>query len=133
VVDKFAEPVYLLGHSYGGVCALEAALYEPAIVSADPIRGGGSSGRGRCSMIPGLLGPWTAVDRAGRGLGFRPRSFVSRLRRPQRRTASDGHSTDAAPPSSVRRLLIRGRPPRRCRWEAAGLGRPAGPSAAVEA
>jgi pimeloyl-ACP methyl ester carboxylesterase len=40
VVDSFREPVILLGHSYGGLCALEAALlsrnvralviYEPA-------------------------------------------------------------------------------------------------------
>lgn len=45
VVDAFAEPVHLLGHSYGGVVALEAAriarnvasltLYEPAIGFAD--------------------------------------------------------------------------------------------------
>ncbi len=41
VVDAMGEPVFLLGHSYGGVCALEAAmltdgvakmvLYEPAL------------------------------------------------------------------------------------------------------
>jgi len=44
VVDSFAEPVTLLGHSYGGLCALEAALrsrnlralalYEPAFDAA---------------------------------------------------------------------------------------------------
>lgn len=43
VVDAIGGPVHLLGHSYGGVCALEAAprtanlrtltLYEPAIVA----------------------------------------------------------------------------------------------------
>ncbi|MGH3775933.1 MAG: alpha/beta fold hydrolase [Pseudonocardiaceae bacterium] len=42
VVDAIDEPVHLLGHSYGGICALEAALrtenlvtlvlYEPALV-----------------------------------------------------------------------------------------------------
>ncbi len=42
VVDSIGEPSYLLGHSYGGICALEAALlttsirklilYEPAIL-----------------------------------------------------------------------------------------------------
>ena len=47
VVDAIGEPVHLLGHSYGGVCALEAALltpnlaaltlYEPAIVAGGTI------------------------------------------------------------------------------------------------
>jgi pimeloyl-ACP methyl ester carboxylesterase len=47
VVDAIAEPVHLLGHSYGGLCALEAALltsnlaaltlYEPAIVPGGTI------------------------------------------------------------------------------------------------
>lgn len=31
VVDSFGEPVILLGHSFGAVCALEAALLTPAI------------------------------------------------------------------------------------------------------
>jgi pimeloyl-ACP methyl ester carboxylesterase len=48
VVDAVGEPVHLLGHSYGGICALEAALltenvqklvlYEPPIpVEGEPI------------------------------------------------------------------------------------------------
>jgi len=31
VVDSIGEPVTLLGHSYGGICALEAALRTPAV------------------------------------------------------------------------------------------------------
>jgi pimeloyl-ACP methyl ester carboxylesterase len=47
VVDAIGEPVYLLGHSYGAICSLEAAtrtknikklvLYEPPIPSGVPI------------------------------------------------------------------------------------------------
>ncbi len=47
VVDAIGEPVHLLGHSYGGICALEAALltpnlaaltlYEPAIIAGGTI------------------------------------------------------------------------------------------------
>lgn len=46
VVDAIGEPVHLLGHSYGGICALEAALrtgnlatlvlYEPALGLTGP-------------------------------------------------------------------------------------------------
>ena len=46
VVDAIGEPVFLLGHSYGAVCSLEASLrtrnlrklvlYEPPIRTADP-------------------------------------------------------------------------------------------------
>jgi pimeloyl-ACP methyl ester carboxylesterase len=31
LVDSIGEPVNLLGHSYGGICALEAALYTQNI------------------------------------------------------------------------------------------------------
>ena len=47
VVDAVGEPVHLVGHSYGGLCALESAprtanlaaltLYEPAIVAGGTI------------------------------------------------------------------------------------------------
>lgn len=47
VVDAIGEPAFLLGHSYGAVCALEASLrtrnvlklvlYEPPIRTADPL------------------------------------------------------------------------------------------------
>lgn len=46
VVDSIGEPAYLLGHSYGGLCALEGALrtdnlrklvlYEPPILIGEP-------------------------------------------------------------------------------------------------
>ena len=31
VVDSFGEPVFLLGHSYGAICALEASLLTPNV------------------------------------------------------------------------------------------------------
>src|SRR5262245_20820801 len=31
LVDSLVQPVYLLGHSYGGVCALEAARLTPHV------------------------------------------------------------------------------------------------------
>src|SRR3989442_2942581 len=31
VVDSIKQPVYLLGHSYGGICSLEASLLTPHV------------------------------------------------------------------------------------------------------
>lgn len=65
VVDAVGEPVTLLGHSYGGICALEAALrtqavrrlilYEPPIPTAVEI------------YVPGMIGRLDALLEAGEG------------------------------------------------------------------
>ena len=31
VVDSFGEPAFLVGHSYGAICALEASLLTPGV------------------------------------------------------------------------------------------------------
>ena len=45
VVDSLGEPVNLLGHSYGALCALEAALLTRNVRQARALRPGDRGGR----------------------------------------------------------------------------------------
>jgi pimeloyl-ACP methyl ester carboxylesterase len=58
VVDGLGEPVHLLGHSYGAVCALEAALLTPhlaKLVLYEPGLAGGIFPDGFADELDGLI------------------------------------------------------------------------------
>jgi pimeloyl-ACP methyl ester carboxylesterase len=60
VVDSIGEPVHVLGHSYGALCAIEAALLTPnlrrlILYEGVPLRGAGLYPAGVADRLEGLL------------------------------------------------------------------------------
>jgi pimeloyl-ACP methyl ester carboxylesterase len=110
VIDAQARPVCLLGHSYGGLCALEAAartdritrmvLYEPPAPTGEPMFEAGTVDRLEALVVEG---------RADEALVYFFREIV--------RMSDDDLAVMRRPPAWERRLAMVGTIPRETRVE----------------